>query len=110
MKQSIFKTALVVLAPLSIVLLRRRWREYCRVFRGSVIYFIVAAEQNARMINVRELGARGDGVSDDTRRFRRRSRQRNRRDIKISAGVYLVSNLQVKTVPVWCLRAKAGAA
>ena len=98
MKQSIFKTALVVLAPLSIIITPAALARIVQGFPGERnLLHLVATEQNARMINVRELGARGDGVSDDTKAIQTAiEAAENGATLKFPAGVYLVSNLRVK--------------
>jgi len=99
MKQSIFKTALVVLAPLSIVVTPAALARMVQGFppgEGNLLH-LVSAEQNARVVSVRELGARGDGVSDDTKAIQTAIDAAEKgATIKFPAGVYLVSNLQVK--------------
>jgi Endopolygalacturonase len=67
-------------------------------FRGQGnLLHLVAAEQQGRVINVRESGARGDGVTDDTKAIQTAIQAAEKNTtIRFPAGVYLVSNLQIK--------------
>jgi Pectate lyase superfamily protein len=97
MKRSTFKTALIIAAPLSIVLApvapARMQQGFLRM--GGVLH-LAAANPQARIFNVRDLGARGDGVSDDTAAIQKAIDGAGKNaTIKFPEGVYPVSNLQV---------------
>jgi hypothetical protein len=63
---------------------------------GNLLH-LVAAEQNAQVVNVRELGARGDGITDDTAAIQKSiDGAAKGQTILFPAGVYSVANLQIK--------------
>ena len=98
MKQSRFKTALVALALPSIVLTPAALARMRQGFSPEPgLLHLTAAEPKIRIVNVRELGARGDGVADDSAAIQMAIDAAGKNaTIKFPAGVYLVSNLRVK--------------
>src|SRR5512143_3071021 len=63
---------------------------------GNLLY-LVAARQNAQIVNVRDWGARGDGVTDDTAAIQKSIDAATAgQTILFPAGVYSVANLQIK--------------
>lgn len=97
MRQSIFKQCLVVFACLSITATAAALARMLQGFPGQGnLPHGIGTEQNSRVINVRELGARGDGVSDDTLAIQKAiDTAVAGATIRFPAGVYLVSNLQI---------------
>lgn len=65
--------------------------------RESNFLHLTAAESRSLIVNVRETGARGDGVSDDTAAIQAAiDRASKGATIRFPLGVYLISNLQVR--------------
>ncbi|MGE5215438.1 MAG: glycosyl hydrolase family 28-related protein [Chloroflexota bacterium] len=98
MKQSIFNTALVALVPLSVALTPAVLARMQQGFsREADSIQLTAAEPKGRIVNVREFGARGDGVADDSAAIQRAIDAAGKNTmIKFPAGVYLVANLRIK--------------
>jgi hypothetical protein len=98
MKQSTFKTAVIVVALLSGVLTPAALARIVQSLSGEDnLLHLVAAEQRAGIVNVRDAGARGDGVADDTAAIQRAIDTATKdATIRFPTGVYLVSNLQIK--------------
>jgi len=98
MKPSIFKTALIVVALQSLVPTPAARAGMVQGFAGEDnLLHRVVAEQKAGIFNVRDAGARGDGVADDTAAIQRAIDSAAKgATIKFPTGIYLVSNLQIK--------------
>src|SRR5262245_17218335 len=99
MHRRFYKTRHVLLALtlclLAAAALEGLWR--LMPMRSLGPFELEAAERNGSVLNVREFGAKGDGVTDDTAAIQRAIDSAGRgATISFPRGVYLVANFAVK--------------